>query len=613
MRRRLGICIALLLALPTTAGAQDGGEVLVASSGKTEVHAEQRPDGELCFTIRSPRAGGGGCGDRPTLREPMSTGVDGAAGGAVVPQVARVEVEWPDGARVSAATAEHPSFPGMRWFAAEHGTREPWLLRFFDAEGRLLAADEEGRGPVVGRPVTLGSGGAGRALGVRWTLRAYLRRAHSPVPGELDRTEPIACLERRVGGSGAWRCNHAEPQLNEILAGDVFGTGTSEHGRAGPHRLVFGALLSPGVASVDVELGDGRRVRARVREFGGEGTTARVASYVVPVRAAVRRLVVRDSGGRVLDRQAIALAPGHLGGDGHGSIFLGRPPLPGAGEVAAGPVADGEGVLRVREIGAQLCAEVEGMYPPDVPCGPFPQTPQGSLLASGGTEHHGVVGGVVPPEVASVELHERGLGDGPEMPVVRVATQAPAPYAGAFAAHVRTFVALLEHGGFVRVRMLDASGAELLETTIDAFRWVDGPPPRRTRTRLRAGRVRLRSMRDDSTCVTLTDRGARLDHLTCAMGSEDEVEVHVACRPAASVVILPAKRGVVLRTASGRLLRPLRLRLARQPHAVFVVPAPDAPRALTWRGGRMALGRIPAPRAQCGYKLERAILGRARG
>lgn len=605
MRRGLGIGIALLLALPAAAAAQEQEGTLVAQSGETRVLAERTSDGDLCFRLEHPGGSTGDCTERVPPTEALVSADGRAAGGAVPAEVARVEVEWRDGTRTAIDPAAHPAFDGVRWFAAEHPRSSAWLVRQLAADGALLAVTQEGPGPVVGGPFPLAAGrdpGNGR----RWSVRAWLERTLARGPGLPDRTEVVACVERRTSGSTATSCVPDAPPLVEPIAGDVFPTGSNVLGEAGRHRLVLAALVAPAVGAVEVVLGDGRRVRARVREIGGGGMTARVATYVVPYRSAVRRLVVRDRRGSVLSRQDVMQAPGFLGGDGIGSLHAERPPLPGPGEVAAGPVKDGEGVLRVHEIAGRLCASVEGAYAPGIPCGLVPETPEQSLLTGGGTAHHAVFGGVVPPEVATVVLEERGLGDGPELPPVRVATQAPAPYAGAFAPHVRTFVALLEHGGYVRVRMLDADDRELLVFEAEAFRHAGGTWKPRWRTRLRAGRVRLVADRGDISCAYVLDSGG-LRHQTCAFGEPGQVEVHVVCRAAASVVTLAARGrpGARLRTASGRVLRPRRLRLDEQARLVFVVAAPDAPRTLTWRGGRIRFGRVPSPRRQCGYKLDK--------
>ena len=600
--RALMVGIALLLAVPGTAAGQRENETLVAESGSSQMFAERSRDGSVCMTIEHDRGGGGTCAvGTVSAREAASAPLPGVTGGAVAPEVERVEVEWPDGVRTSAQPVAHATFPGMRFFLTAHGTRAAFLIRYLGADGALLEIEQADDGPVVAGPVTL-------AAGKRWSVRGWLTRQLAPAPGAPERTEVVACMERLMrDGSRMSQCADGEPALVAPIDGGVFGT-ASRHFRPRPHRFVLAAVLGPSATGVDVHLGDGGRARAQVRELTAEGVTGRFATYVAPSADAIQRAVVRDAAGAELDQQVVTLPPGALGHRGHASLFSSRPALPGTPVVAAGPAKDGEGILTVREVGVRLCAEVERAEPDEVPCGLLPRRVDQSLLVAGASAHHGVVGGVVPPEVASVELKEMGGFMEPGRATVRVTPQAPAPYSGAFAPHVRTFVGVLPVGGHVRVRLFDAAGKELLETTLLAAYVVDTTErPRPARTRLRVGGVRLRSHPADTDCVFLTDTVADLLHQTCSFGGSEEVDVHVACRPAASVVIVPLSEKVrrpVLRTARGRSLKPRRLRLGDGYHAVFVVRAPDAPRALAWRGGSLAFGRVPSPREQCGYKID---------
>jgi hypothetical protein len=611
MRRGLG-AIVLLLALPGAAAAQRENEKLVAEGGGSRLLAEYSRSGSLCMTIEYPNGVGGTCAERVTAREPAVAPMDGVTAGAVAPEVERVEVEGPDGVRTAGQPVAHPAFPGVRFFLVAHAGRSAWLVRYFAADGALLAVQQEGDGPVVAGPVRLASG---RTNGRRWSVVGRLERVLAPGPGAPERTEIIACVDYRKRHSGGTQCSAGEPRLAEPIAGQMFGTAPIFLGARSPHRLVLAAVLGPAAARVDVHLGSGQVVRARVRELAAEGATGRFATYAARPEDAVRRLVVRDAAGAEIDQQVVTLAPGALGHFGQAGLISLRPPLPGTPEVAAGPVQDGEGVLKVREVGARLCVEVERTYLPDAPCGLVPRTAEESLLVGGASEHHGVVGGVVPPEVATVELEEMNRFPGNQDATVRVATQAPSPYAGAFAPHVRVFVGLLPLGGTVGVRLLDAQGRELGSNGVEAVHVVDArDTPRRARTRLRLAGVRLKSHPDDDDCVFLTDSGAGLLHQTCAFGGREEVDVHVACRPAASVVVVPVgkRRGLVLRTARGRRVKPRRLRLGATPHAVFVVRAPDTPRALTWRGGRVTIGRMPPLRKQCGYEINVELGGPGR-
>ena len=568
MTPRLAISILLLLAIAPAAQSQYEPPVVAEEQGNRMSAVEAR-DGRLCLRLEHTNGVAGVCEERVDVREPAVLSSRGVVAGAVVAAVARVEVEWPDGVTTVANLTSHPNFAGLRFFIASHASREAFLVRYRSGDGSLLATTQEGDGPRVATRRVLASGG-GR--GSRWSLRAWLERVLAPGPGQPDRTEVVTCVERRIARSTGTECMRREPALMEPIGGDIFATaGPGDRSR----RLVIAALVGPSVAVVEVHLGDGRRVRARMHVIGGVDADARVATYVVPARAAVRRLVSRDRSGNELDQQVVVLAPATLDDSGHAALFSLRPPLPGTPEVAAGPVHDGQGVLRVREVGARLCAEVEGSNPREVPCGLVPVRADESLLVGGATERHGVVGGVVPPQVATVELRET---TGPRPAVVRVTPQAPSPYAGAFAPHVRTFAAIVALVGPVEVRLLDASREELDSDRVDAVRHVDALP-RQPRTRLRAGRVSLQTYPGDDECVFLRDTGAGLLHETCAFGGDALLVAHVACRPAATVIVLPLgrRRGLMLRSARGRHLLPRFVRLRRLPHAVFVLPAPDLP------------------------------------
>lgn len=593
----MAICIVLLAAAAAAAPAARGQPeaTTVAEDRTNRLSAAQTGDGRLCLRLEHASGVGGICEERLDVHEPVVVSSRGIVAGAVVHEVTSVEVEWRDGVRTVVNPTTHPDFGSLRFFIAPRASSQPFLVRYRSGDGILLATTQEGDGPRVAPRSILASGGGRRG---RWSVTAWLERVLAPAPGMLDRTELVTCVERRTASSATTRCLRKEHVLTEPLDGDVFAT-TSDGRR---HRLVLAALLSPATAAVEVHLGDGQRVRARVHRIGPSDARARMATYSVPAQAAVRQVLARDRSGKELDREVVMLPPATVERNAGATLLSPRPPLPGLPQIAAGPVLDGRGVLRLREVGARLCAEVEGTAPAAMPCGLIPLRAEESLLAGGTSEQQGVVGGVVPPQVATVELQTRR---GPAPAVVRVTPGDPGPYAGEFAPHVRTFVTLLPSTGPVEARLLDANGDELAAAQLAAIGHVESVPPRRPRLRLRAGQVSLTSRSGDDRCVFLEDVGAGLLHRMCAVAGRRTLLAHVACRPAATVVMLPVgrRRDILLLTARGKRLPPRRLRLRGRQHAVFVIAAPDVPVAVNWRGGRIGFGRLESPRRQCGFRV----------
>jgi hypothetical protein len=594
-----------LLALPAPAAAQDEDGPVVAASGQAKLHARENAAGLLCATLASGGNRDTQCTERPS--EPaLAALTSGAVGGAVAPRIARAEVEWIDGTRTSAAPAESPAYPTdrgdpVRFFVISREATRPWLVRLYDGGGVLVKVREVGDGPRVGRSLTLAERSvAGHG---RWAASAFLKRELVRGPGQLDRTELTPCLVLRQPRSTATSCHEGEPLLRRYL---TVGLHTLDapgrrSGESVPRRHAVVGFLGPGAVAAEAYLGDGQRHRLPVKTLTAPGAEAvRAVAWLVPRRSALRSVVVRDRAGKSLARYAYAQPPGDVPFTATGFVAPPDPPLPGTPEIAAGPAKQGEGTLRVREVGARLCVEVEATFTPQ--CGLTPLAAAESLLVGGGGERFAVVGGIVAPEVAAVELQE-SRAFGPDAQTVRVNTQAPAPYAGAFAPHVRAFVATLPHGGVVKVRLLAADGTELQDLSVDAFGVLKEPFSQRTV--LRAGRLRLTADSPSGECFSVADPVAPIEHECAHTG----LTLVVACRPAVSIVAVRTngRRGLFVRTAAGRRIAPRRTRLARGRMVIFVVPAPDTPRTVRWKGGRLDLGRIPSPRAQCGYRAGRRI------
>jgi hypothetical protein len=630
-RRRAGVLLAAglvgVLAFGPAAGGRAAGEGPPVALGPTGSGAVLRAFDsgrrELCIRVEVPLEAGEDCDRVPSSPDVAVVGAVArrgatAAGGAVSPSVADVEIEYMDGAR-KRGPALDGAYRGrhagsVRFFLVERadGAR-PWLARLIGADGELLAALMLGDPPAVRGPRRLAGGRfpTGRA---RWELRALVRRVVAPVPGTLDRVEDEPCLVVRYRGASELRCVAAEPGLWRAVDSNELRLDRGGDFDAPGRYLVWG-FASARAVQLRVVLGDGRRARVPVRRMPDElASTARWFAWVTPRRAAVRRVVALDARRRVLARSETPLAPPTVRG-----IFglgLTAPLVPAAPpRLALGPLRrDPDARLLLRSVGAYLCAEIDHPDTDEPSCGLPPRLAIQAVIAARATRRGYTVGGLVSPAVAAVRL---GSGSGRQ---VSVPTQPAGAPAGPWGDSARVFlgtvpyrrrpefevpVALLDSGGDVLARgsehlSLDATGPEESEY----HPVVQGRLPG-------GGRYALSAERGFGDCFALTRPGTRPapGGIGCPF---DDLVLLVTCRPRAAAVLAPARgrRGLSAVTAAGGIL-PGRVVQAGTRRIWFVLAPPEAGlREVRWLDGRgrtrrVRLGRVPPAARQCGYVVDR--------
>ena len=455
--------------------------------------------------------------------------------------------------------------------------------------------------PVVRGPVTLDKAGGG----LSWRLSALVQRARAPLPGAPRRTEDLPCLVLRHARSEETRCLDGEPGLWRTLDGSTYELGAT----AGPARrryLLWGFATRP-AAALAVVLGDGRRVRVRLRRLPARlRTRARWFAWAAPRGDAIRRVAVLNARGRTVARLSEPLPPAAV--PGVYALTLETPVRPaGTATVAAGPLpGDRRARLLVRRVGARLCADIDRANLAEPACGPPPGSPGEALVAARGTALGDTVGGIVPADVAEVVLRPASEGA-----PVRVATQPAGPGAGPASATLRIFLGQLPFSGLIDLRLLDATGGTLATSNVFAAYPTRDAVEDATRPLMR-GRARGGAgfvLRGDRVglCFAVTPPGrTRADGGGSTCGLE-AVDLLVPCSPRLAAVLAPAEGRAGLRvvTADGTKYRGRRVRLSRD-RSVWVVAVAlrDGPRAVVWRGlngrlRRVALGRVPAD--QCGY------------
>jgi hypothetical protein len=432
-----------------------------------------------------------------------------------------------------------------------------------------------------------------------WSLTGLVQRERVPVPGGRTRTEDFPCLVLRDASITETHCLDGEPLLWRTLTGSTFDL-RADAGPTGRRYLLWGFAARP-AAALRLELGNGRRVRLRLRRFPAElRSAARWFAWAPPRSDAVRRVALLDARGRALARLTETLPPAGVRGT-YGLILDVPAPTRGTARVVAGPLPeDPRARLLMRRVGARLCAEIDRPNPEDPACGAPPRNADDSLIAARGTPRGDTVGGIVPPGVTEVVL-SASIGDAS----VRVPTQ---PVGG-----LRVFLGQLPFSGLVDVRLLDAGGRTLEHTSASpAYQTSDaGEDATRPLRRGRAPGGERFVVRGDAAglCVSLTTPGrVRPDGggSTCGF---DGVELLVPCRPRLAAVVAPAagRRRLRVEAKAGRVFRGDIVRLP-DGRRVWLAPVPSdaAPEVVAWRDQRgevrrVGLGRVPRPEAQCGY------------
>jgi hypothetical protein len=554
-----------------------------------------------------PRARGFGisCGPAPeSLRHPyLHTGASGRGGaheiwGAVDPRVASVEVVLASGRRLTAETTTGERYEGRwsgalrfflleaRWARADH----PLYVRLLAADGALLGvagaegygADRRSGGRLVAR---------GRVGPVRWALRAFTQLAHAPLPGDEERVVRKRCVGFVVldsGQRGGPTCD--DPDYAQVPPIDVSRT-------CKPLGVQVYGMLRPG-RRVEAVLGDGRHLRPRTfplpRSFG------RMRAFVLalPPDVALRSLATVGAGGREVLIDRIGPGVADCPNASSGWIFGFGLEMPRFGP--------GPPVLQLRDHGELLCATLGLPHPQNLDCGRPPLEAEDSWLFSRVTPEGTTVAGVVPPDVASVEVTFAGAG------TQVVPTGAPAPYAGRYRDLIRTFSLAIPGEHPPRTVTLEGPDGKRL-----ASRPVfGGPEPERPPElvlRARGGwRLYASTLRDATTarrfgCLQLTRGEPRDDALGCGgLGSHRAL---VSCRPWGVLVyglVDAAVRGVELRSTAGTTrARIVSLRGLGIDRRAFLaeLPASAGLRALVVRGKRTRTlrKRLPPASRQCGY------------
>jgi hypothetical protein len=587
MVRPLLILVLAMAAMPGAASAQ---RVAGPTASGAELRARDGDFGGLCIALGEGASAPQGCGDPFSARLPVIATGRGVAGAAVASPVARVEVEWADGARTGTDTGEGAAYQGayagrVRFALLEHAGVDAWMVRLYDASGAVLGAVEAGNGPVVGIPVTVATGRVSR-LGA-WRAEAVFIRRLAAAPGEPDRTEARACLRIRTPeGTDQGACEEGEPRLRRALEGG-FVTLRSRHVGRVPRRDLLAAVVGPAVASIEAILGDGHAIHLPVRTVAGpDGRSERFIAWTVPEDSSVRGLVVRDGEGREIEHEVAGIPPASVPAFAVSPSFRPAAPVP-TPEIAAGSA---DGSLRIGEAGARLCVSVDAAPAPA--CGLMPVRSANSLVVRGKAGGDALVGGAVPLEVTEVAIHVGG-----RRADVIAQAQAPAPYAGRFAEAVHVFLAHVQDGHTISVQMRSAG------RDVDQSLEVDPPArahePARLLTRIGGARLMTHSSADG--CFTLRDPVARSTLNACSFTGSPQVLV--PCRPALIIVTTGPHDRVV--TAAGRHVTGRRVTLAGRHFRIAAITPPDAPRALIRAGLRrhLTLGPVPPASRQCGYEF----------
>jgi hypothetical protein len=605
------VVIAVLVALAAPASAPaDHDEVPVPRdaavvagplpSGATLVAFGHR--GEVCIAIRTP--------DQPVQpnctavprRAGEATEVYGfgdeasAHGGLVFRDVAQVDLRFADrpspralprdrGVLLTTVAGEAYRGPGagrVRFYLGEGPRTPPWMRRFLDAAGRTLAADERGfERPVIGRPAALARGRGG----IR--LRAVRRPRLAATPLDRGRLVEETCVEVVSGrDTGGGVC--ASP--DNPLTGDLH---VSPSTRC--DRLAAPVVTSRRVRRVEAVLGDGRRARVALVDVAGDVLPgARAGALVVNGSVAVRRLEAFGAGGRRLTTSELRQAPPEP---------CAKDSYSGNSFVAFGievPEPKGPLGLRVRDEGARLCLSLGDFASDRIDCSVPPVDPFASYLlvrAGGGRT---LIAGVLPPEVASVELTIDGVPR-------RVETTGDLPGYGGQYRDVSRFL-LLELPGeptLGPVRFLDAGGAQLERRPL----LEAGPPRARGSRALAIAGLRLtvtdhpgiRGAYEPFTCVRRAGRPVE----ECTAATTYFASIAAFCSPRRLLVFgeaQPGTRSVTLRTGSGTRTARLRRVGGRLFYAGVLGPR-ESLRGIVVHGRatRVATVRLPPVARQCGY------------
>jgi hypothetical protein len=380
---------------------------------------------------------------------------------------------------------------------------------------------------------------------------------------------------------------------------DEYALGTGDAcGRVGSVAL---GLVKREVASVSAVLGDGRRIRLRLRALPPSFGDRRAFALVLGRWVAIRRLVATDRDGH---REVLAeeLAPGALRCGENGAFLIGYAERRGKPRGRLGLTVYYDGVL--------LCATLARPDPAGGDCTYPPIEDYSNRILVRQAAGRTMVAGVLQREAARAVVRLEGgerrsvaVGDG--------------PYTGRYRGLVRFFALDLPgRRSVVSVRLVDARGRGIITMPGPLFgRLVDrsglllrGPGG----LALRAGRFRFGFQRGVQVCLALT-RQARLGEDSCGFADPEVPDIRAMCSPRRTVVwgiLRPGFRGAVIETDNGPVpARVARLPRSWRPHRSHVflaeVPGSSAPRALVLEGRRRTFRRrlqVPPAARQCGYE-----------
>lgn len=570
-------------------------------------------EGALCGDVRTRGedfSGPADCG-RPSgrLRDPsMQAEFDGRRTyhwGFVAAEVASVELVFEDGPRTLTPAETGSRYTGryagrVRFFLAEASgprERDPLYVRLLDGAGRLLAVQPgiAGLAPRRTGPRTRLIGGrVGRA---HWRLEAFDRRQFAPLPGDEERFQKLTCVSLSARGSGT----RAETCTGSDFPDEDLSVGIAQE--CNPVGGAVAGIASGRATRVVAVLGDGRQRRLSLRPFPGSFGGARAFALAVGPGVAIRRLVAFGSNSRIRTVR-LEQAPGSVrcGVDVSTVVlrFFGEEHLPP-------PPLDADGLtFLVRDRGVLICAGIDALASRGRDCFRPPLRAWESRLLSRVGQRETLFAGVLPQEVAAVELQL----DGGEKR--RVATAPGGPYSGRYSEYLRFFSLTLPG-------RRQAYSARLLDERGKSIESVGGPDQRPLlagfRTVLRAGKLRLGVALSHpfgagapQPCLELTE-GRYSQGADCG-GFSGAADLRAFCGSRGLVLSGLLRRGarsIAVRTdrglVRGRLKAFFPAANSKRFAFLIVVPPGHTPRALIRVGRNRVQQKLQLPSAskQCGY------------
>jgi hypothetical protein len=518
------------------------------------------------------------------------------------------------------APAYRGAFAGrVRFFLARvpDEARELLRARVFTASGAPIGFEGFDDDIRIGRSASVGRGRL--AHGGSWSVSASVLERTAPAAGAPERRERRTCLTLRLTArNGAASTVNGCRDPRRHAAGMLVTLPDCD-----TRRTVVAALLPPRARRAALVLGDGRRLRLRVRRLPARfGAAERAAFLPVPVGQAVRavrvgrrvrRLALAPAGlecgssfeppGPPLDRSGL---PGPFRAEGLDLVTPPTTAVPGADVLARIDLAGRPVELLGTTVADDLCVGLA--QPPLMPGGCAPPPLRGRQPRLAGFRPPGggpaAIALVTAPTVASAALLDLRFAE------PRIVASAPTAPAGAGR------VALLgmpADRAAQAVRLLDAEAHALADVALPAMAtgatrtvargksWLATATPLRSAEAIPGGLIPV-----SRTCVEVGRRATADLAAACADQAPGQVDVVARCAPRllhVYGVLGGAVRRVTLLLAGGRR------RPARIAHGAFHG-------LLRGRGElrrvelRSAAGRVtgsvrlraPAPAAQCGYR-----------